>query len=114
MRFIRGHNGRKAVRYVEEDRGYESPCWIWQLVRHRKTGYGQVRDGDRKVYAHRQMYEQARGPVPPGLELDHLCRVHACVNPDHLEPVTRQENVRRAVDAGAYAGPRPYRRKAAA
>lgn len=45
---------------------------------------------------HRKVYAAARGPIPAGLTLDHLCRVKACVNPDHLEPVTRAENVRRS------------------
>lgn len=46
--------------------------------------------------AHRVVYERARGPIPNGLHLDHKCRVIACVNPQHLEPVTAAENVRRA------------------
>lgn len=45
--------------------------------------------------AHRAVYEALVGPIPPELELDHLCRNPACVNPAHLEPVTRKENVRR-------------------
>jgi hypothetical protein len=45
--------------------------------------------------AHRVAYEQFVGTVPDGLELDHLCENKACVNPGHLEPVTRSENVRR-------------------
>lgn len=49
-----------------------------------------------KVMAHRWAYEQQVGPIPAGYDIDHLCRTRACVNPDHLEPVTRQENIRRA------------------
>ena len=49
------------------------------------------------VYAHRALYENVNGPVPYGLQLDHLCRVPSCVNPDHLEPVTPAENCRRGV-----------------
>jgi hypothetical protein len=45
--------------------------------------------------AHRVVYETLAGPVPDGLELDHLCRQKACVNPQHLEPVTHRENMRR-------------------
>jgi hypothetical protein len=47
------------------------------------------------MYAHRWAYEHFVGPIPEGLEIDHGCFVHACVNPGHLEPVTHQENVRR-------------------
>jgi len=45
------------------------------------------------------MYVMAKGPIPDGLTLDHLCRVRHCVNPDHLEPVTQTENRRRGVRA---------------
>lgn len=50
----------------------------------------------RLVRAHRFSYERAVGPIPAGLQIDHLCRVRACVNPAHLEPVTCGENVRRS------------------
>jgi hypothetical protein len=62
-----------------------------------KAGYGVVTRPrpNRHAYAHRAMYEFMVGPIPEGLELDHLCRNPPCVNPGHLEPVTRQENMRR-------------------
>lgn len=65
-------------------------CWEWTASRFR-NGYGQ---GNRTV-AHRVVYELLVGPVPEGLDLDHLCRNRGCVNPGHLEPVTRRENLRR-------------------
>jgi hypothetical protein len=71
-----------------------SGCWLWQGAKNR-TGYGQLwRDGG-LVVAHRVSYELFIGLVPGGLELDHLCRTPACVNPLHVEPVTHRENMLR-------------------
>jgi hypothetical protein len=64
-------------------------CWIWTGGTNK--GYGKTHGR----YAHRRAYELLVGPIPPGLELDHLCAVPLCVNPDHLEPVTRTENIDR-------------------
>lgn len=66
-------------------------CWIW-LGSKDHAGYGQWTRGGR---AHRKMYELIRGRIPEGLELDHLCYTPACVNPKHLEPVTREVNLAR-------------------
>lgn len=60
-------------------------------------GYGWLRIGARAHAAHRVTYEHFVGPIPDGLTLDHLCRNRLCVNPHHLEPVTRGENVMRGV-----------------
>lgn len=95
VRYVRGHGNRRRVHYREEDRGYATPCWIWQLWRS-KEGYGHMSDGTgRQRPAHRVMWENVNGPVPAGLQLDHLCRQPPCVNPDHLEPVTNGVNSRR-------------------
>ena len=97
MRFVHNHHMRKWVRYLIEDRGYKTPCWIWQLAID-QDGYGQVSINGRNLQAHRFYYEQSIGPIPDGLLLDHLCRVRCCVNPDHLEPVTTLENTRRGLN----------------
>lgn len=68
-------------------------CWLW-TGRMMNNGYG--RFGHRGVAAHRAVYEALVGPIPPGREIDHLCRQRACVNPDHMEPVTPSENQRRS------------------
>lgn len=71
-----------------------SICWPWPGMWD-VWGYGRVGVNGHQRGAHRAVYELMVGPVPDGLELDHLCRFRACVNPDHLEPVTHAENVRR-------------------
>lgn len=71
-------------------------CWLWTASTNK--GYGQIRLGGssrKMLLAHRVAYEMLVGPIPEGLQLDHLCRVTLCVNPKHLEPVTLQENVLR-------------------
>jgi hypothetical protein len=74
----------------------ESGCWIWMgRIKDHSRGYGSFADHGRRRYAHVVSYELYRGPIPAGLELDHICRVRCCVNPFHLEPVTHAENVRR-------------------
>lgn len=73
-------------------------CWTYQGLL-KSNGYGHFYPGGGrgtpKVYVHRYAYELCVGPIPEGLDLDHLCRVRNCVNPAHLEPVTRQENLLR-------------------
>ena len=71
-------------------------CWIWQRARNRE-GYGCIKSNGILLRAHRVAYEIVKGPIPEGLTIDHLCRVRACINPDHLEPVTGRENTLRGV-----------------
>lgn len=82
------------------------PCWIWKKPS--GSGYGRLSLGaegvERKskyVQAHRWSYEWYVGPIPEGFDIDHLCRVRACVNPDHLEAVTHRENVLRGIGPSA-------------
>jgi hypothetical protein len=72
-----------------------SGCWLWcGGLQSRGYGFFCLSDAS-MVLAHRYSYELARGPVPDGLEVDHLCRLKACVNPEHLEAVTQSENTLR-------------------
>lgn len=71
----------------------ERGCIIWP--RAKTVGYGRLKFRGRLDMAHRVTYELFYGPIPAGLHLDHICRTPACVNPLHLEAVTRWENTRR-------------------
>lgn len=95
VKYIRGHK-RKGSRenYAVEDCGHDTPCWIWQGADSGR-GYRRYHEGATTKPAHRAIYEKRNGPIPDGLHLDHLCRVPACVNPEHLEPVTGQVNTQR-------------------
>lgn len=70
-------------------------CWLWSGTLY-LGGYGRFTTETRSQQAaHRWAYEHYRGPIPEGLQLDHLCRVRSCVNPDHLEAVTARVNTLR-------------------
>ncbi len=75
-------------------------CWLW-LGAKVHNGYGQLKRSGKMVRAHRYAYELLIGPIPDGLQLDHLCRIPNCVNPDHLETVTSRENTMRGVSFAA-------------
>lgn len=79
-----------------------SGCWLW-LASVTRDGYGQsyFYGGDAGTKAHRVTYRELVGPIPSGLQLDHLCRVRSCCNPDHLEVVTPRENAMRGVSFSA-------------
>ncbi len=83
----------RTARPIEEriERLPFSGCWLW-LGHLSSNGYGKLG----AQYAHRLVYEKERGKIESGFQIDHLCKVKSCVNPDHLEPVTQQENIRRS------------------
>lgn len=93
-------NGRTAHKDLIERLDYRIQtgpgCWLWTGAL-TIDGYGSVYFSPEKkgLMAHRVVYELLRGPIPDGLQIDHLCRNTRCVNPDHLEPVTQRVNVRR-------------------
>ena len=90
---------------VPSDRPELGQCWVW-IASLDTTGYGRFWSGtrpDRRLQpAHRISYELSVGYIPDGMDIDHLCRNRCCVNPSHLEPVTRKENLRRGIRPGRY------------
>lgn len=89
-----------VVRFAEKAALQDDGCIVW-IGGKTLGGYGVFADKatheqNTKAMAHRWSYEHHVGPIPEGLDLDHLCRNRACVNPEHLEPVTREVNIRRA------------------
>jgi hypothetical protein len=94
-------------RFMEKVEPQSDECWGWTATRN-KGGYGRFGDSNKVYPAHRWSYEYHVGPIPEGLDLDHTCHTddkecpggiecehRRCVNPWHLEPVTRKENIRR-------------------
>lgn len=91
--YLLNHHIIKQIRYIIDE---ETGCWEWQLGKD-GCGYGQTKIKGKTEKAHILYYEQKYGPIPKGLELDHfVCQNPGCCNPDHVEPVTHTENMRRA------------------
>lgn len=94
---------RFAEKWVPEP---NSGCWLWLGAITPSTGYGAIGLGGRAdgiASAHRLSYQLYRGVIPMDRQIDHLCRNRACVNPDHLEPVTRRVNWERGMHPKAVA-----------
>lgn len=93
-------NGPDRQRFLQKVEKMPSGCWLWRGARtsansHGRGGYGRMFIDGREELAHRVAYETYRGPIPPGLTIDHLCKRPACCNPQHLAVVTVRENILR-------------------
>ena len=79
----------------------ETGCWEWPSPRLNRDGYGQIKFIRRFMTAQRASHVLFIGPIPDGAEVDHLCRNRACINPAHLEAVSRRENILRGNNQAA-------------
>ena len=99
VRFQRGHQFRKfhvpvGERLAKQSERTSTGCLVWTGPT-AGAGYGVISHKNRLAYVHRVSYELSNGPIPSGLEIDHLCEVKLCLEPSHLEAVTHAENMRR-------------------
>lgn len=81
----------RLERHISRD---DSGCWVWTGAV-QSSGYGSIGWDGKTYLAHRASYEAYHGPIPAGLQVDHLCCVKLCVNPEHLEAVTGLVNMQR-------------------
>lgn len=82
---------RLELRVIKTDK-----CWIW-MGSLNGQGYADIKISGKSHKVHRLMYERHREKIPEGLVIDHLCRNRGCLNPEHMEPVTSEENTRRGL-----------------
>lgn len=89
---------RRILRLLDMTEITNDGCWLWRGCK-TPGGYGHSSLNGKATVAHRVAYQLIVGPIPEGMDLDHLCRNRACVNPAHLDPVTRRQNLVRGVKA---------------
>ena len=79
---------------IDENTG----CWVWEACKHGKSGYAKFSFNGASQYAHRVSYMLHVGDISDGMVIDHMCRNTSCVNPEHLDVVTPQENALRKIN----------------
>jgi len=94
MPFLYRHSRRATFFFWDHVDKQADGCWIW-TGRVSERGYGYIGEGKRRRRVHRWLWERERGPIPDGMELDHVCQNKLCINLDHLEVVTHAENMHR-------------------
>lgn len=80
----------RLVKHID----YVDDCWLWTAAKN-NSGYGMIRHGTKMITAHRASYESFVGPIPEGKNVCHTCDNISCINPNHLLPLTHQENYTR-------------------
>lgn len=102
MKYVNGHNRRDGFGWLVEDRGFETPCHIWQ-GNVTPGGYGRAeKTHGLRTLAHRQTWINERGEIPDGLSVLHRCDVRSCVRLDHLFLGTQKDNMHDMVEKGRH------------